>query len=190
VISNLLRRGHSVDWVIRGEERYQCADVNASFFRAEGRARFDGTSWSERLTTHAAHRRASIMFEFRPLLSSAEANGDLKVHRKVSISGMSSEPAGVVISLRDGRRISSAHAVLALGTVPTTGAGLMADRYVNLTDGWPDLDGSTLAYKSCPNVHIVGAGASMVIGPAARNIDGHRVAAARVANAIGRDVKC
>jgi cation diffusion facilitator CzcD-associated flavoprotein CzcO len=186
VISNLLGRGHFVDWIIRSEERYQCADVNASFFRAEGRARFDGTPWDERLTTHATHRRASIMFEFQPLLASAESAGDLRVHRGVSVSGLVSNPAGLTINLLDGRKISSAHAVLALGTVPTTGAELMDDHYVNLTNGWPDLDESTLTYRACPSVHLLGAGASMVLGPAARNIDGHRVAAARVANAINR----
>jgi hypothetical protein len=55
---------------------------------------------------------------------------------------------------------------------------------VGARDGWPDLDERTLAYRRAPRVFAVGAAAGMVLGPAARNIDGHRVATARVAAAI------
>jgi len=57
VISNALTGGRRVHWVLRqADERYQCADVNSAFFRAEGRAHFDGTTWDDRLTLMRRHR--------------------------------------------------------------------------------------------------------------------------------------
>jgi hypothetical protein len=74
--------------------------------------------------------------------------------------------------------------VLALGTVPAAGEHLLPAGLVNARDGWPDLDDRTLAYRGAPRLFAVGAAAGMVLGPAARNIDGHRVATARVAATI------
>jgi hypothetical protein len=74
---------------------------------------------------------------------------------------------------------------LALGTVPSIGAGLLPDEVVAAVDGWPDLDERTLAFRSAPRVFTAGAAACLVLGPAARNIDGHRVATARIATTIG-----
>jgi NADPH-dependent 2,4-dienoyl-CoA reductase/sulfur reductase-like enzyme len=74
--------------------------------------------------------------------------------------------------------------VLALGTAVSTGASLLPTDLVGERDGWPDLDERTLAYRNASAVFAVGAAAGMVLGPAARNIDGHRVATARVAGTI------
>jgi NADPH-dependent glutamate synthase beta subunit-like oxidoreductase len=182
LVLKAMDEGRRVHWVLRAtEERYQCSDVNASFFRAEGRARFDGVPWTDRLTLMRRERRASVMFEFRPLLREAEASGQLTVHRGRTVTGI--EPGGAV-RLADGDRIMGDHVVLALGTTPSTGDGLLPADLVGLLDGWPDLDERTLAYRRAPRVFAVGAAACMVLGPAARNIDGHRVATARVAATI------
>ncbi|WP_328972159.1 FAD/NAD(P)-binding protein [Streptomyces sp. NBC_00239] len=186
LIANALHDGKDVHWILRApEERYQCADVNASFFRAEGRARFDGTSWDDRTALMRGHRRASVMFEFRPLLERAEADGRLTVHRGHEVTAVTPERAGrTAVRLADGAQVIGDHVVLALGTTVSNGdallpAGVTADR-----DGWPDLDERTLSYRNAPRVFAVGAAAGMVLGPAARNIDGHRVATARVATAV------
>ncbi|MFJ3905486.1 FAD/NAD(P)-binding protein [Streptomyces sp. NPDC090025] len=186
LIANALNAGVRVDWVLRAtEERYQCADVNASFFRAEGRARFDGTSWEDRLALMGGHRRASVMFEFRPLMERAEAEGRLTVHRGRAVTAVAPEPSGGrAVVLADGERVVGDHVVLALGTVVSNGAQVLPEELVGARDGWPDLDERTLAYRAAPQVSAVGAAACMVLGPAARNIDGHRVATARVAGAI------
>ncbi|MGQ0841201.1 FAD/NAD(P)-binding protein [Actinokineospora sp.] len=181
VIANALSDRRRVHWVVREvEERYQCADVNASFFRAEGRARFDGASWADRLALMGRHRRASVMFEFRPLLRAAEADGRLVVHRGREIADVSAAGVGLV----DGTRVRGDHVVLCLGTTPSIGTGLLPDAIIGARDGWPDLDERTLAYTRAPRVLAVGAAACMVLGPAARNIDGHRVATARVAATV------
>jgi NADPH-dependent 2,4-dienoyl-CoA reductase/sulfur reductase-like enzyme len=186
LIANALRGGRRVAWVLRAPaERYQCADVNVAFFRAEGRARFDGTPWADRLELMNVHRRASVMFEFRPLLQLAEATGQLSVHRGRAVTGISSGSGGpVAVGLAGGSVVETDHVVLALGTTPSAGPPLLPPGIAATRDGWPDLDARTLAYRRAPRVFAVGAAAGMVLGPAARNIDGHRVATARVATAI------
>ena len=183
LITNGLRDGRRVDWVLREtEERYQCSDVNASFFRPEGRARFDdGIAWADRLTLMRRQRRASVMFEFRPLLQQAEADGRLVVHRGRAVTSVT---AGPTVRLADGTGVTGEQVVLALGTEFSPGAGLLPEHLVDDRDGWPDLDERSLCYRRAPRVFTVGATAGMVLGPAARNIDGHRVATARVAGAI------
>ncbi|RSN20354.1 hypothetical protein DMC61_38640 [Amycolatopsis sp. WAC 04169] len=187
LISNGLAQGREVHWVVReAGERYQCADVNSSFFRPEGRARFDGVSWAERLELMGRFRRASIMFEFRPMLEAAEAEGRLIVHRGKAITKVT---PGVGLHLEDGSRVSVDHAVLALGTTPSIGDGLMPGEAVLDRGGWPRLDERTFAYTGAPRVFAVGAAAGMALGPAARNIDGHRVATARVAAAVAENLR-
>jgi NADPH-dependent 2,4-dienoyl-CoA reductase/sulfur reductase-like enzyme len=185
LIHNALDRGAVVDWVMRGEsERYQCSDVNASFFRAEGRARFDShrnpVPWADRLTLMGRQRRASVMFEFRPLFEAAQADGRLTVHRGTGIGAVHAKG----VELADGRLVAGDHVVLALGTVPSIGTGLLSEELVGARDGWPDLDERTLAYQRAPRVFAAGAAACMVLGPAGRNIDGHRVATARIAATV------
>jgi NADPH-dependent 2,4-dienoyl-CoA reductase/sulfur reductase-like enzyme len=190
LIHNALDRGAVVDWVLREDsERYQCSDVNASFFRAEGRARFDRRNapvpWEERLALMARERRATVMFEFRPQFEAAEADGRLTVHRGAHVHAVH----GKGVELADGRLVAGDHVALALGTVPSIGTGLLPDEVVGARDGWPDLDEATLAYRNAPRVFAAGAAACMVLGPAARNLDGHRVATTRVAATIAARVQ-
>lgn len=180
LINQALGDGRRVNWVMRTAERFQCADVNASFFRAEGRARFDGVPWAQRLALMDRHRRASVMFEFQPGLRNAEASGRLTVHRGHSVASIDSGR----VRFADGGRVPADHVVLALGTAPSIGAQLLTPQRVAARDGWPDLDERTLAYRNAPRVFAVGASAGMVLGPAARNIDGHRVATARAAATV------
>ncbi|WP_433546049.1 hypothetical protein ACQPZG_13520 [Streptomyces sp. CA-294286] len=180
-MANDLANGSHVHWVLRKQnEHYQCADQNASFFRAEGRGRFHETTWEERLQLMVQHRVASVMFEFRPTLQKAEAEGRLTVHRGSEAAGLH---AGGV-NLQDGSAVSGDRVVLALGTRPNVGSELLPADVVGLRDGWPDLDEATLAYRAAPRVHAIGAAACMILGPAARNIDGHRVGVSRVAGSI------
>lgn len=190
LIHNALDRGARVEWVLRGDaERYQCSDVNASFFRAEGRARFDSlrepVAWTDRLALMGRQRRASVMFEFRPLFGAAAADGRLVVHRGTGIDAVT----GKGVELADGRLVAGDHVTLALGTVPSIGMGLLPDAVVGARDGWPDLDERTLAYRGAPNVFTAGAAACMVLGPAGRNIDGHRVASARIVSTIATQMR-
>ena len=190
LVRNALDDGARVHWIVRREaERYQCADVDSTFFRPEGRARFDNVAWEERLALMRRYRRASVMFEFRPGLQAAERDGRLTVHRSRAVTEVSCAPDGALVRLSDGGTITADRVALALGTTRSIGTGLLPDHAVGERDGWPDLDEATLAYRGAPRVFAVGAAAGMVLGPAARNIDGHRVATARVADAVARIVR-
>lgn len=188
LVTDALGSGDRVHWIVREQaERFQCADVNASFFRAEGRSRFLGTtSWPDRLLMMSQHRRASVMFEFRPGLAAAEREGRLVVHRGTGVTAVHGRRPGAdpAVDLTDGTRVGAARVLLALGTRPLIGAELLPEDVVRARDGWPDLDEVTLAYRAAPRVHALGAAACMVLGPAARNIDGHRVGTARVVTSI------
>ncbi|MBE1502110.1 NADPH-dependent 2,4-dienoyl-CoA reductase/sulfur reductase-like enzyme [Amycolatopsis lexingtonensis] len=188
LIAGALDEGREVHWVVRETgERYQCADVNSSFFRPEGRLRFNRVGWSERLELMSRFRRASIMFEFRPLLERAQAEGRLVVHRGAEVKSIGPGVGGTtVVRLVGGGRIAADHVQLALGTTPSIGEGLLPDEALSVRDGWPELDERTLAHVRAPRVSVVGAAAAMVLGPAARNIDGHRVATTRAAAAIAQ----
>jgi hypothetical protein len=178
--------GRQVTWVFReSRERYQCADVNSTFFRPEGRARFDSVGWADRHLLMRQYRRASIMFEFRPRFEAAESTGQLTMRRGQPISAIRAGTGGTTsILLGEGDKVVADQIKLAVGTTPMLGTQLMAPEFVGLRDGWPDLDERTLAYRAAPRVFAVGAAAAMVLGPAARNIDGHRFATARVAAAV------
>jgi glycine/D-amino acid oxidase-like deaminating enzyme len=189
LVRNALDDGARVHWIVRRDaERYQCADVDSTFFRPEGRARFENVAWDGRLALMRHYRRASVMFEFRPAFQRAEQEGRLTVHRGFAVTEVASAPDGAVVRMSDGGTIAAERVTLALGTTPSIGAGLLPGHALGERDGWPDLDGATLAYRRAPRVFAVGAAASMVLGPAARNIDGHRVATARVADAVAQVV--
>jgi len=191
LISGALEAGREVHWVLRETgERYQCADVNSTFFRPEGRKRFDSVGWADRLDLMGRFRRASIMFEFRPLLERAEAEGRLVVHRGETVERVTTGTGGTVtLRLAGGHGVTGDHAVLALGTTPSIGIGLLPPDVVGERDGWPSLDERTMAYERAPRVSVVGAAAAMVLGPAARNIDGHRVATTRAAAAVAAGLR-
>lgn len=185
LVANALTAGRRVAWVFREPaERYQCADINATFFRPEGRSRFEGSTWSDRAALMRQQRRASIMFEFRPLLRRAESSGQLTVHRGQRVTGVTSPGGGPMVQLASGDRVAGDHVLLALGTVPGRQASVLPEQLTGARDGWPDLDQQNLAYTRARRVFAVGAAAAMALGPGARNIDGHRVAANRVSAAI------
>ena len=89
-----------------------------------------------------------------------------------------------MVQLASGDRVAGDHVLLALGTVPGRQASVLPEQLTGARDGWPDLDQQNLAYTRARRVFAVGAAAAMALGPGARNIDGHRVAANRVSAAI------
>lgn len=181
LVTNALDHGGHVHWVLRKDsEHYQCADVNASFFRTEGHAKFLSTSWTDRLALLHRERVASVMFEFRPGLEAAAADGRLVIHRGTTVSGLRSG----TVELGQGTAVEGDRVLLALGTKPNIGLSLLPVETVRPRDGWPDLDGRTLAFQAAPRVHALGAATCMALGPAARNIDGHRVGTTRVVGSI------
>lgn len=184
LVLNALNAGCRVTWAFRRDEvKYQCADVNAAYFRAEGRAAFGGTH-SERLGMLRSQRVPSVMFEFRELFSAAIQSSQLQLESSFSVHDVTSEDDGITITSIDDRRISVKSLGMALGTIPEVGLSFLSGEVIGLADGWPTLNQSDLSYKSAKNIFVTGAAACLAVGPAARNIDGHRVCAQRVSRRI------
>ncbi|MFJ2821523.1 FAD/NAD(P)-binding protein [Streptomyces toxytricini] len=184
IVHDLCSRGLPVDWVFRGTEHYQCADVNAAFFRPEGRAIFHLDALEQRRTMLSVERRPSIMFEFQPRLREWEKSGLLTVHRETEITDLRAHGSGARLhTAADTEPISVDHVHLALGT-RTLIAPEVKGVELTLHDGLPAMDEHTLQLADAPGLHAIGAIGSLALGPATRNIDGHRVAAARIADAL------
>lgn len=183
LIARQLQQGGTVTWVQRRSERYQCADVNASFFRPEGRAHFSRATRDGRAALLRQHRQPSIMFEFRPLLQSAERDGRLRVLRNTEIAGITGDAERAELTLEDGSRIPARGVLLALGTSPADVSEVLG----HACQGSPadlDVNDATLELTAMPGVFLTGAQAAKAVGPASRNLDGHRVAAQRISRAI------
>ena len=176
LIANACNLGVSVSWVQRRAERYQCADVNARFFRPEGRAAFRRLSVEGRRRALIQHRDPSIMWEFKPKLESWSESGLLTVRRHAVIQEVRSGDCQVEVSLTSGETFVADQLVAAHGTrparLPLAGLGDV-----------PALD-ENCGIVGNNKMYVLGAHAGMTVGPAARNLDGMRVAAAYVAREL------
>lgn len=184
-VSELCGSGGRVHWVQRSTERFQCSDVNARFFRPEGRAAFLARGLPERLELLRRQRRPSVMWEFRPVLASWEDQGRLTVHRRSEVVGIDDRPGGLELRLGNGRSLRGIERVVyAFGTDPEP---LPLAAPYDTEGGFPVLADRSLEILGQPGTYVTGALASLSVGPAARNIDGMRVAAARIARALVRE---
>ncbi len=184
VVADLCARGGEVVWVQRQAERFQCADVNARYFRPEGRGMFRSLPPDRRARSLTRNRVPTVMFEFQPFLRSWHENGCLSVHRHTSVTGISELADGrLSVSLSSGATHVVDQAVAAHGTSPTP---LPVDGLSDLLPNLPLVDDETLEPMGRKGLHVMGAHAAMSIGPAARNIDGMRVAAQQIAAAFDR----
>jgi hypothetical protein len=128
LVNDACAAGAAVYWIQRTGERYQCADVNARYFRPEGRAEVTDADHDGRLAILRRQRRPTIMLEFEPLLRGWERDGRLRVCRGRSIVGLDTVRGGFEIRLDDGSRIPGVDRVVcAFGTSPTSPSPPAAD---------------------------------------------------------------
>lgn len=169
LLRKLLRTRQHVFWLQGGDTRFQCSDVDAKFFRPEGRALFRNASIEEKRMLLGLHRRSSIMFEFSPILRSAMADG--------KISAVDSEPG-----LPEQLSVITAH-----GTKPELPAASL-QLQEPMIDGRLPLDNDFRVKECTPGrMFAIGTHGVFAGGPAARNIDGIRYAAEVVSEQISRE---
>lgn len=168
LINKLLKRFSKVYWIKRGEARFQCSDVDAKFFRPEGRALFRNSSAEEQKALLGLHRRSSIMFEFEPILKAALDSG-----RLVSLESAAELPDDVPVVLAHGTQPELPDIDLALAAP--------------IVDGRLPVDNSFRVREEAPSrLFAIGTHGVYAGGPAARNIDGIRYAAEVVASELAR----
>lgn len=173
VINNLLELGNEVVWQCRGNPVFQCSDVNAKYFRPEGRFEYTSRGPSERRAILYEQRRATIMHEFYPILKRAIENRQLTLSISPEVD-------------------STLASVMATGTSPE-----FPKVEVQGVDVTPMSDGRSSFYCTNPNYSIsgsarvfgIGVHGSWAGGPAARNFDGMRFAAESLSSYIGKVVR-
>lgn len=172
------RAGARVDWVCREPPRFQCNDVDARFFRTEGRQFFLDRDKQARMHVLATHLRPSVMFELRPAIERFQESGHLRLHVGHALRQVRVDDE-VAVTTTTEMRLVAPRLIAALGLGPPD-LGLLGSQLARYPNGYPRLRDDTLESVSHPGVFVVGAGSAMSIGPAARNIDGGRHAASRV----------
>jgi hypothetical protein len=178
----LRRHGAPVTWIMRGAERYQCSDVDARYFRPEGRARFARCPRERRVDLLGEQRRASIMFEFRPALRAWEEEGSLRVLRHTPVRRIAGrDGGGVTVDVGPGQPscgpFASVYLALGLSTALTPSlTGCSIESWY----GRPVLADETLEVRGASGAFATGPLAALSVGPASRNVDGARIAAQRI----------
>jgi len=178
VLMQILHAGGLPIWIVRKEERYQCADFDTAYFRTEGVSSFRRLTIPERMNVLAEVTRGSLMLEFLPLIHELESAKRLQVHRWTKVDRISGNTDRLCVHLSNKEKVLADRIVIATGYTPDT--RLIPDS-VKLFDGkYPFIDDNTLEVGGFKNLFAVGSLASLALGPAARNIDGARLASEKL----------
>lgn len=174
-ITKIIEAGAHPLWALRYEERYQCADIDTAYFRTEGIAHFQHLSLADKVSLLVQENRGSLMLEFLPLLSNLEEEGRLEVYRFAVIEHITEDTRRqLCVHFSSGATVTVDKIILATGWIPDT--ALLPNSDVTLLDKKYPLLEETLEVRGLENFFVVGALASLVLGPAAKNIDGARLA--------------
>lgn len=184
LLLNLREAGAHVTWVVRGQEKYQCTDVDARYFRPEGLAYFLSYPHDRRFHVIRKQRQASIMLEFAPILRSWEEQGGLTIYRETEVTSLTPTNTGALIHLSNGVKVQADRVYTALGAEPIFSPLLVGDAPFSQYGQYPALNDDTLEVLHYPGAFVSGSLASLSIGPAARNIDGARIAADRISSCL------
>lgn len=187
VVVATARRGGHVSWVIRNRERFARLDAREEYFRTDGVVRFTHLDLRGRTRTLFVERRASVIPEFQPLLAALEHDGRLTVHRHSLVTDAREQGALLRLRLADGTNIDAARVVSAIGMRTCLAPSLSPSRRCRWTAQLPHLDDDTLEVVGVPGAFVIGASAQLSMGPAARAIQGMRMATDRILpHLIGR----
>jgi hypothetical protein len=169
LILNSVKAKNRVVWVLRGEELYQCADFATSYFRSEGIASFTRMSPPERMATLESNSHGSLMLEFLEPLRSLEASGHIQVLRNCDRCSLYENGDTLTLGACDAEWPLD-HAYVA------TGREIRDDFSFSSSP----VNESTLELEGFPGVYVAGPLAAPILGPAARVIDGGRLASQRI----------
>ena len=164
-------------WILRGDDHYRCADVPTAYFRTEGILRFQQLGRAARRRVLRAEMRGTLMPEMYPLLAGRD-DDELVVHRHCTVTGVARTARGMTIRLHDGRTVRVNRVVFAGGERPRR----------RLSAG-AALSDASLERADMAGVFEAGVAASSAIGPAARNLDGARLAAERILPALAAELR-
>jgi Pyridine nucleotide-disulphide oxidoreductase len=183
-VVRFVRRGATVTWIMRHSERFRCADVNAKFFRPEGRAQFMSLDMPGRQSLLLRERRSSVMFELRPELARLEGEGSVSVFRDQGDVRVERVRDEWLVTTAAGGEIWSDDVCACLG-LQSRLPEVLAPLLVEVAGPYPTLDDQTLE-SSVKDLFFLGGLASLAIGPPAKNLDGARVGSQRIVAELER----
>lgn len=176
VVHNALNKGKVVHWVMRSKGIFRCADIPNEFWRTEGLSSFHKLSIEKRFLSLQDIYHGSAMPEHMMIFKKFIKKGSLIIYEDNEII---SEDEGQ-ITLKDDTKIKCDTLVLAYGLQPSVLPRISPAH--ETYKGLPILNDSTLEWSE--NFYVGSSLAALSLGPAAKNIDGMRLAIEKIFNAI------
>lgn len=166
-------------WVVRDEEQYRCADFDTAYFRTEGIASFQKLTIDQKITRLRECNRGSLMLEFVSIFKALEEMGQLRVYRYTTVEHITACAHGqLMVTLSSGCAVKTDRILVATGFEPNT--QLIPEAVSLIDQRYPVLVPQTLEVQGMDNCFVAGSLSSLELGPAAKNIDGARLAAERL----------
>ncbi|AKG05838.1 hypothetical protein AAV35_013780 (plasmid) [Salimicrobium jeotgali] len=183
LILDSIRKGHKVDWVIRDELRFLCSDVPHKYFREEGQFEFLSKSIEERKQLLDEKLRGSCMLEHFHLFKKFIQQGLLNVHQHTLIDSYQENDQGLIsCKLSTGKTVTCCELIKAHGLKPNNLPNI--DPPIKKFGDYPILNDQTLEAKNHPNLFVSSIHSSLSLGPAAKLIDGARLANEKIFKTI------
>jgi len=187
-----VERGARVTMLTRRRLMVRKFDVHPTWLGPRKRRPFEAEPdpHRRRVMIDRARGGGSVPPRIRRQLDAAVSEGRLDLRERVQIVAVDDASPGLRLCLDDGQDTVCDQVWLATGGRVDAAADpllrpLLEAHPVDVADGLPNL-AADLSWPGT-NVHLAGAAASLVLGPTAGNLVGHRRAALRIVGAIRGD---
>ncbi|RJO94823.1 hypothetical protein D3D03_16325 [Exiguobacterium sp. RIT452] len=175
IVKSCLDRNLKVNWIIRNEENYACTDIPHKYWRDEGYLKFSQMTLDKRMEEIKRIYKGSAMLEHKGIFDDYKKDNALTVFDNATIQEIDKNKT---IILQNKTRVESDLIISTIGfelkKLPQIKNG------INTFNGFPVLNDSTLEAEGLKNLFIASSHSALSLGPAAKNIDGARIASERI----------
>lgn len=172
VVYNALKEGKTVHWVLRSELVYRCADIPNEFWRTEGLKSFNKLNLNERMNLLNDIYHGSAMPEHKQIFKKFSKKRKLFIYENNKI--IQSEKQ--IICLKNGETFTTDIIIESFGLKPTLLPKI--EPLLKTYNGFPILNDRNLEWYQ--GIYVGSSLAALSLGPAAKNIDGMRLAIERI----------
>ncbi|MCB7159974.1 FAD-dependent oxidoreductase [Bacillus subtilis] len=175
IILSSLIKGKKVNWIIRNEEIYKCTDIPHEYWRDEGLYSFMKLTIPNRELKLQEIFHGSAMLEHFHLFKQFKKRGLLKVHEHTVIE---KQIGSNKIKLSNGRVVQGDVVVISNGLIPAKLPLITPE--IAIRRNFPVLKDYNLEVEKSVNLYIASTQSALSLGPAAKNIEGARLACDRI----------
>lgn len=172
IVYNALTKGKKVHWVLRSELVYRCADIPNEFWRTEGLISFNKLSLSKRMDLLNDIYHGSAMPEHKNIFRKFIKQKKLFIYE----NNMISKIEGKIVHLKNGNTFTTDILVKSFGLKPASLPKI--EPVLETYKGFPVLNDENLEWYK--GIYVGSSLAALSLGPAAKNIDGMRLAIERI----------